>query len=313
MSAEPDVGPVVLCYDGSEGSAHAIQTAAALSIQGHALVCHTWAGLSNVMFRGTLDPAPAPLAKAIDDLDRLDREEAERRAGEGAALARRAGFDAVPLAVKERRKTWRTLVETAAEHRARLTVIGAHGCSGVSRAVLGSVSSSVLTHSQTPVLVVPDAGPEQLERKSLLLCYDGSEGARRAIELAGELFPGRHATVVALWQSWVEHAPKLGAVGPVAGMRAELDEIAEMQAQETAAEGVAVALEAGLVADPLPSRVTGAPIWRGVIDAARERGAAAIVMGSRGLTGISSALGSVSHGVVHHSHRPVLVVPPAPA
>lgn len=35
-----------------------------------------------------------------------------------------------------------------------------------------------------------------------------------------------------------------------------------------------------------------------------------LVMGSRGLTGISKTLGSVSHGVFHHSRLPVLVVAP---
>ena len=40
---------------------------------------------------------------------------------------------------------------------------------------------------------------------------------------------------------------------------------------------------------------------------------AAIVVGCRGLTGISAALGSVSQGVVHHSERPVLLVPTSPS
>jgi nucleotide-binding universal stress UspA family protein len=46
------------------------------------------------------------------------------------------------------------------------------------------------------------------------------------------------------------------------------------------------------------------------VETAEERDAAAVVVGSRGLTALRSAvLGSVSYGVVHHCKRPVLVVP----
>jgi nucleotide-binding universal stress UspA family protein len=47
-----------------------------------------------------------------------------------------------------------------------------------------------------------------------------------------------------------------------------------------------------------------------VRDAANHHACAAIVIGSRGLSGVSAALGSVSNGVVHNSRRPVFVVPP---
>jgi nucleotide-binding universal stress UspA family protein len=48
-----------------------------------------------------------------------------------------------------------------------------------------------------------------------------------------------------------------------------------------------------------------------VLQFADERDAVTIVLGSRGVSGVKSLiLGSVSHGVVHHSHRPLLVVPP---
>ena len=93
-------------------------------------------------------------------------------------------------------------------------------------------------------------------------------------------------------------------------MELELDEIAAEQSQETAEAGVELATAAGLAAEPLTEKVFAGPVWKAVLDAADEHEAAAIVMGSRGLTGISKALGSVSHGVVHHSRLPVLVVPP---
>ena len=217
----------------------------------------------------------------------------------------------MPAAVKQADKAWRTLLATAAERRARLIVVGAHGRSGMGRVLLGSVSSAVLTHAHAPVLVVPDGAPRVAPTTApLLLCFDGSDNARRAVELAGGEFPGRRALVLSFWESWIARAPALsGVAAPIRGMELELDEIAAEQSQETAEAGVELAAAAGLAAEPLTEKVTAGPVWKAVLDAADEHGAGAIVMGSRGLTGISKALGSVSHGVVNHSRLPVLVVP----
>jgi nucleotide-binding universal stress UspA family protein len=75
-----------------------------------------------------------------------------------------------------------------------------------------------------------------------------------------------------------------------------------------AAEGVALAEAAGLMAEPAVVTTVG-PLWGALVDAAETRGATAIAVGSRGLSGVKSVLlGSVSDSIVHHTVRPVLVV-----
>jgi nucleotide-binding universal stress UspA family protein len=56
----------------------------------------------------------------------------------------------------------------------------------------------------------------------------------------------------------------------------------------------------------------GTSIGSALIDAGLREGADMIVVGSRGLNGVTELLlGSVSHYVAHHSAIPVVIVPPA--
>ncbi len=51
-------------------------------------------------------------------------------------------------------------------------------------------------------------------------------------------------------------------------------------------------------------------VWRTILDVASDVDAELIVIGTRGATAVQSGLlGSVSNAIVHHSDRPVLVVP----
>ena len=143
----------------------------------------------------------------------------------------------------------------------------------------------------------------------LLLCFDGSDDSRRAIERAGALFAGRHALVVTVWQpiadldgfAWT--APAASEVDVV-----ELNRAAAEGAGRIADEGVRVALAAGLRAEPFAVEATGS-VWQTIVAIADRHDAAAIVMGSRGLTGVRSMLlGSVSSAVVHHADRPMPVI-----
>ena len=181
--------------------------------------------------------------------------------------------------------------------------------SGLGRALLGSVSTGLVHHSDVPVLVVPATTRDENTDGPLLLCYDGSDSAKRAIEVAGELLDPQPALVLHFWDSWVAEAPALAALSrTVEGMATELDEIADEQSSKLTDDGVELAEQSGFDATGLSERAVG-PGWIAVRDAANQHACSAIVVGSRGLTGVSAALGGVSNGVVHNSRRPVLVVP----
>jgi nucleotide-binding universal stress UspA family protein len=139
----------------------------------------------------------------------------------------------------------------------------------------------------------------------ILICYDGSEGAKRAIETAAGLLDGHPAVVLAVGPPLTakESYAALGTLVP------SFQELNEAQALERAKEGAELAAGAGFAAEARAE--VAAPTWQGVIDVADEIDAAAIVIGSRGLTGVKEALsGSVSHAVAEHAGRPVLIIPP---
>ena len=80
-------GPVLLAYDGSESSATAIAVAGRLLPGRQALVCHAWTGLSRPMFHSEPANLPGALRRAAEQLDEVDRVEAEKMAAAGVLLA----------------------------------------------------------------------------------------------------------------------------------------------------------------------------------------------------------------------------------
>jgi nucleotide-binding universal stress UspA family protein len=143
----------------------------------------------------------------------------------------------------------------------------------------------------------------------ILLCYDRSAGARRAIETAGTLFPKRKAIVLHVWSPIAIMAVAYGTPSPLAAYD---DSELQKAALQVAEEGVGVAKAAGLEATPEIAEATFEGTWHTILDVADKRRAALIVLGARGLSTFRSLLlGSVSHGVAQHAHVPVLIVPPA--
>ena len=141
----------------------------------------------------------------------------------------------------------------------------------------------------------------------ILICYDDSEGSRRAITAAAALLGPRRAVVVDLGPPLtpVESLAVLSPVSPAA----YFEDVNAADALMHARAGAALAEEAGFTAEARAG--IAAPTWEGLVDVADEIDAAVIVIGSRGLAGLRETLeGSVSHEVAEHAGRPVLIVPP---
>lgn len=146
----------------------------------------------------------------------------------------------------------------------------------------------------------------------ILICYDGSDDAKAAIHRGAELLTGQSATVLTVWQP----VAAMGARAPTAFMflpslldADEIDQANADYALNQAEEGAELARDAGLDARPLccSQRSTTAET---ILSEADALDASAILVGSRGLTGLKSLLlGSVSHAVIQHAGRPVIVVP----
>jgi nucleotide-binding universal stress UspA family protein len=160
----------------------------------------------------------------------------------------------------------------------------------------------------TTFAVDPD-GHTPIADGPLLLCYDGSADAGHAIERAGRLLGDRPALVVTAWHP----IPALGSLAFAGATDSMVDFVqvnrsAAERGGRVAEDGVRIAERAGLHAEPLAVPATGS-VWRTIVQVADDHDAAAIVMGSRGLTGLASMLlGSVSSAVVHHADRPTLVI-----
>jgi nucleotide-binding universal stress UspA family protein len=142
------------------------------------------------------------------------------------------------------------------------------------------------------------------ESGPVLFAYDGSELAGAAIAEAGrQLRGGREALVLTIWEPF-----NVGFL-PVEEVEFNAAQVGEVRkaAEQTAAHGAAVAGAAGFRATSLAAEA--APTWKGIIDAADERDASLIVLGSHGRSGLAGAVvGSVAGAVAAHSRRSVLIV-----
>jgi nucleotide-binding universal stress UspA family protein len=261
--------PLLIGYDGWAEAGHAIDVAAALLKPTQAVVLSVAPRLTAGESFVTVG-SPVSGDAAFEGLNKAD---AARRAEAGARLARAAGLHA-DARVCTAAPRWQGIVETAREVDAAVIVLGAKR--------RRDFSHEVAQHGGRPLLIVPQHARAQVGEGTILIAFDGSEHARRALEAAHALVRRREAVIV-------------GAAPTYAHPHAEA--------------GVDFAQALGLDAS---ARTAAAPAtWRAVTDVADEIDASLIVVGSRGLTGAREVVeDSVSRDIARHADRPVLLVPP---
>jgi len=305
---------LLIGFDGSDPAKRAVRHVARLLPGARAVVATVYA--SPVSLVGAAGAARVVLPDHViqGGMSRLQRQaldEAQALNDVGVALAQEAGLEAEGEVVAGEGSAWPPLLHAAEEHGAGVVVTGTRGLGGFARTALGSTSSGLLHHARLPVLVVPDGYGAGVE--PLVAGWDGSDGARRALEVAGRLLPGKRTIVV-------HAAPSPGATsaaGRALG-RAPLEDLVRVveeidgyladAARAEAEEGAAFARSVGLDAVP-EAVVTEGTTWKAIQAVARGRDAALVVVGSRGRGGMAAALlGSTSSALVHGADEPVLVV-----
>jgi nucleotide-binding universal stress UspA family protein len=157
-----------------------------------------------------------------------------------------------------------------------------------------------------------------MNSRPIVIGYDGSPAAERALHEAAGLLAPRRALVVVVWEAGrafdlaalPTRAIELHPAEATLDIRRafEVDQAMYRAAQRMAEHGAALATQAGLEAEGL-AVADDVTVADTLIRVAREHDANAIVVGAHGHRVLSELLlGSTSHSVLQRADRPVVVV-----
>jgi nucleotide-binding universal stress UspA family protein len=289
---------ILLAADGSEDAALASKVAADLSAETGAElhVVHAW------HLPAMVEPAPLPFELYEEDARKTLAEELGRAAEHGAKtveghLKRDHPVDAI-LGLGD---------ELGVD-----LIVGSRGRGPVLRIALGSVSEGVIYRAARPVLVVR-GGAGAWPPRRVVIGDDGSDGARRAGELAAEI--GHHfgATTTLVRATESVSRPRGLPESESEPYERLLGEARTRHEEELALRAEELARTTGMLAETRLAEGDGATA---ILNACEDDPATLAAVGARGRSLVRRALlGGVSTKVLRAASGPVLVhaTPPGAA
>ena len=150
---------------------------------------------------------------------------------------------------------------------------------------------------------------------SMLIAFDGSDTAERALKAAAKFLAPRQVKLITAWEPVTRQTARaLGRTG-MHQTSVELDyedtgdDAAKTHALEVLDRGVELAEELGLQAEAHLVEMSGS-IAKAILESAHELNASIIVSGTRGLTGMRSWFNqSTAEWLIQNSDLPVFILP----
>lgn len=148
-------GPILFCFDGSDGSRSALRAAGDLIARpADGYVVTVWQpAYVRLALAGTFGPAVLS-----DEADADDQEAtyAQQVAEQGVQYGRDHGYDLRPIAERAEDDVAHAILAVADRLDVKLIVCGQRGRGPIKTAFLGSVSHELSAHTKRPILIAPE-------------------------------------------------------------------------------------------------------------------------------------------------------------